>query len=243
MHIASHRPIAAVAALALSAIALAACLNVDKAAAGTTVLGATGAAEAGCPQHCLVEARVTGFQTSIGRRRDPFVTPARGRIVAWSIKLGMPRRRDIKGFNRKFGESKARISILKRVRSKRRAGRPRPTYRLLRESPVVRLRALFGKLTTITLPRPLKVGRGQVVALTIPTWAPTFSVLDSKRSRWLASRSATRRRGGCVTADGFANLHAGGPDQKLGSSRVFGCAYHGARLLYSARFVKRGTRP
>jgi hypothetical protein len=209
-------------------------------ASGTRVLGSAHPAQASCPEDCLVEARVSGFQTSIGRLRKPFVAPARGRIVAWSIKLGSPKRRDLKAFNRKFGEPKARISILKPVR-RRGVRRYRKRFRLLRQSPVVRLRPLFGRETSFTLARPLKIGRGHVVALTIPTWAPAFSVNQSQRTRWLASRAPSRRRGGCLTGRGFANLAAGAPHQKLGLPRTFGCSYRGARLLYTATFVKRGT--
>ena len=212
-------------------------------AGGTTVLGAMTDTTATCPDHCLVEARVSGFQASVGRRWiDPFITPGRGRIVSWSIQLGSPRRRDTKAFNRKFGEPKARLSVLKPVRVKR--GRRSVTkYRLLRESPVERIRSLFGRTGDFRLSRPLKVGAHQVVALTVPTWAPAFALSGSKRSRWISSRAPSRRHGGCFASGGYANLDAGAPHQKLGSVRAYGCAYRGARLLYSATFVKRGARP
>lgn len=199
------------------------------------VLGTSGSAPVSCPTDCLVEARVSGFQTSIGRHGKLFLAPGRGKIVSWSIDLGMPRRVDIKGFNRKFGESEARLAILKRVREKRHG---RVKYVLLRESHVERLRGWFGHTASFALDRPLKIGPGQIVALTIPTWAPAFAVDHSRNSRWRASRRKTSRRGGCVTRDGFANIAAGSAQQRLGSRRTYGCGYWGTRLLYSATFVK-----
>jgi hypothetical protein len=209
--------------------------------AGAATLGTVGSAVASCPADCLVEARVTGFQTSIGSKRKLVRTPARGRIVSWSIDLGMPRRTDIKGFNRKFGESKARLAVLKKVRT-RTGSRRLVRYVLLRQSPVQRLRSHFGQTISFPLERPLKVGAGQVLALTIPTWAPAFAVDGSEGSRWLASRKPTQR-GGCVTRDGQANITAGSAHQRPRSVRTYRCGYHGTRLLYSATFVKAGTQP
>ena len=210
-------------------------------AAPTALLGSAGPADASCPADCLVEARVTGFQTSIDGSSSPFVVPARGRIAAWSIKLGMPVKSDIKGFNRRFGEPKARLSILRPVRREASDGRG-PRYKLLRASPVIRLRPLFGTTVNLVLRRPLKVNRGHVVALTLPTWAPAFSVGETKRSRWRASRAPTSRRGDCVTKEGFANLRAGAPQQKLASRRAYKCSYRGARLLYWATFERAAGR-
>ncbi len=222
-------------------VILAAASLASPSAAAARVLGTVGSAQPSCPTECLVEARVTAFQTSVGTPRSLFRTPARGRIVSWSIDLGMPRRRDIKGFNRTFGESKARLSILKRVRDKR-SRRRRVRYVLLRESPVERLRPRFGSTVEYALARPLKVGRGQIIALTIPTWAPAFASEGSKRNRWLASRTPTRRRGGCTTAALQANIAAGSAHQRLRSVRTYGCSYHGTRLLYSATLIKAAVR-
>ncbi len=223
---------------ALAAIA-AAVTALPPGGAGAAVLGTTGEAEPSCPENCLVEARVTAFQTSIGNRRKLFRSPAQGRIVSWSIDLGMPDLAERKGFNRRFGESQARLSILKKVR---RGRSRRPAYILLRESKVQRLRPHFGQTATFSLERPLKLGPGQMVALTIPTWAPAFAVDGSQSSRWLASRRPTRRRGGCMTHQGFANIAAGGPHQKLDTGRAYRCSYQGSRLLYSASFVEAGPR-
>jgi hypothetical protein len=201
-----------------------------------TTLGTAGSGTASCPASCLVEARVTGFQTMVGAVKAPVRAPSRGRITDWSINLGAPETTAIKYFNKRFGQSLARISILKPMPRK---GGGKPGYRLLRQGPLQELRQYFGKLTTFRLTQPLRIGKGQVIALTMPTWAPAFSVGHLDSTRWRASRAPTRRRGDCFTNEGLANLNAGSPQQRLGSDRAYGCSYRGAMLLYSATFVPK----
>lgn len=199
----------------------------------TIILGAAPPADASCPADCLVEAEVTGFQTSIGKIRNPFVVPSAGNVVAWSIKLGKPRKPDRRSFTEEFGASVARLAVLRQV-----PGRSDPPrYKLLRQSPVEQLAPFFGSTTTFTLTTPLAAKRGDVVALTIPSWAPAFAVNQSNATKWVASRRRTKKRGGCADDDGRANIDAGAPHVKKGTQRPYGCVYEGARLLYSATFL------
>jgi hypothetical protein len=202
-------------------------------AQSTIVLGAGPQAKASCPQNCLVEARVTGFQNTIGAIRNPFVVPSQGQLVAWSIKLGKPAKPDRRAFNEEFGGSQARLSVLRKVPKTSNPKR----YKLIRQSPVENLAEFFGDITTFSLTTPLAVKRGDVVALTIPTWAPAFAVDQGNGTKWTASRRATAKRGPCSTPDGRANVQAGSPQVKKGSQRPYGCRYDGARLLYSATFA------
>ncbi|MDP9189334.1 MAG: hypothetical protein M3O25_08810, partial [Actinomycetota bacterium] len=200
------------------------------------VLGAAAPANASCPINCLVEARVTGFQTSIGKTKNPFMAPADGQIVSWSIKLGKPKKADVRSFNDKFGTPQARLAVLKPV-----PGTSNPTrYKLLRQSPAQPLGKILGQISTFNLASPLPVLAGQVVALTIPTWAPAFAVGQGGSTRWMASRRATRKRGGCTDDEGRANVDAGAPQVKKGKQQPYGCAYNSARLLYTATFVADG---
>lgn len=199
----------------------------------TIVLGSAAPADASCPQDCLVEAEVTGFQTAIGSIKNPFVAPSSGNVIAWSIKLGKPRKSDRRSFNEEFGASSARLSVLRKV-----PGTANPTrYKLLRQSPVEQLAPFFGSTTTFSLTTQLPASRGDVVALTIPNWAPAFAVDQGNATRWQASRRATKKRGGCADKEGRANIDAGAPQVKKGTQRPYGCSYSGARLLYSATFL------
>ncbi len=221
-------------ALLIAATVLA--LTPAAASAQAVVLGAAAPANASCPTNCLVEARVTGFQTSIGNTNNPFLAPSDGQIVSWSIKLGKPKKPDVKTFNKEFGPPQARLSILKPV-----AGTSNPTrYKLLRQSPAQRLGKILGQISTFNLATPLAVKAGQVVALTIPTWAPAFAVGQSSSTRWMASRRATKKRGGCTDDEGRANVNAGAPQVKKGKQQPYGCTYNSARLLYTATFVADG---
>jgi hypothetical protein len=143
--------------LAVGIIAAFACaLSVAPAAAQVT-LGTAATGTASCPTDCLVEARVTGFQTMVGGAKAPLVVPAPGRIVSWSINLGSPESSATKFFNKRFGLPAARLSILKPIPS--RGGR-KHAFRLLRKTPVQALRSHFGSLATFNLERPLKVAKG-----------------------------------------------------------------------------------
>ena len=209
-------------ALLSVAVACSGMLALGPASAGaqsTIILGAAAPAQASCPQNCLVEARVTGFQNTIGRLRNPFVAPSRGELLAWSVKLGKPQKPDRRAFNEEFGGSQARLAVLRKV--------PKTSN----------LASFFGSTTTFSLTTPLAVKRGDVVALTIPTWAPAFAVNQGSSSKWTASRRATKKRGDCSDADGRANVDAGAAQVKKGSQRPYGCRYDGARLLYSATFA------
>ncbi len=223
-------------------------------AARVSVLGAGPPQKPSCPDindQCIVEARVTGFQTDLAGKRKPFVTPFPGRVVAWSIKLGTPTSKDNRCFstgckvgNTTFpgfgGPARARLAILKPIRSKIKAGKP--IYELARQSPIEELTAFFGTTVTFTLEKPLAMKKGQIAALTIPTWAPMFVKLGSSDYAWRASRAPTKKRGGCTTgsgADQGANVNAGSPHQGVGKVRRYACVYKTNRLLYSASIVPR----
>ncbi|MSO40364.1 MAG: hypothetical protein EXQ70_00415 [Solirubrobacterales bacterium] len=212
-------------------------------AARVTVLGSARSEATSCtPDLCIVEAKVTGFQTRIGSIRKPFSVPAAGKIVAWSIKLGKPSKASLKGtdkngkhtpgLNELFGVARARLAVLGRNKKKKNS------WKLKAQSPVEDLAPFFGSTMTFVLDRPLKVGRGQQIGLTIPTWAPAFR-LNSSGSTWQASRKPGKR-GGCLTRTDDANLAAGSPVQAIGKIRAFSCSYEN-RLLYSASLVRKGN--
>jgi hypothetical protein len=208
------------------------------AAPRVTVLGAATPATPACPTNCQAVGKTTGFQTSITGAKNPFLVSFRGRIVAWSIKTGAPSTKpnpnnnnqsDYEFFNKTFGGApKARISVLKPIMKQIRAGHP--IYKLKSQSPVEDLSDFLGQTTTFTLDSPLRVKPNNVVALTVPTWAPAFAINQSADTRWQASR----KRGKC---NDTADILAGTPQDAIGSERSYGCSYTTARLLYSATVV------
>jgi hypothetical protein len=229
-----------ITAVAVFAAALALALGTGDAGAAPriVVLGAATPAVPSCPTNCQAVGKTTGFQTSITGSRSPFTVPFRGRVVAWSIKTGAPSTKpnpnnnnqsDFDFFSKTFGGSpKARVSVLKPIMKQVRRGKP--IYKLKSQSPVEDLSGFLGQTTTFTLDTPLRVKPNNVVALTVPTWAPAFAINQSANTRWQASR----KKGKC---NDTADILAGTPQDALGSMRAYGCSYNTARLLYSATVV------
>jgi hypothetical protein len=239
---------------AFLALALAACLTVlvaafapgaaDSAPLTVTVLGQTAETPpASCPgenvnnvaiKTCRVEGHVTGFQSIADGIAKPYEAPYEGKIVAWSITLAKPSSvetekttNEIAFFNEFLGEpSEARIGILKPVE-----GTNPPQYTLVRQSPLEVLNPYFGSTPVFALKHPLTVLQGQVVALTVPTWAPMFAFNISSENTWRGSRLPEH----CSSTE---DIQDGNPQQGVGKTKTYGCYYSNARLLYTATLVK-----
>jgi hypothetical protein len=174
------RLIAAAGAL-LAALACAA-----PASARIIEVGATAAQAAPtCPSSpCRAVTRTTGYQAKVADSRAAYVVPRNGRIVAWTISLGSPDARQIEFFQDSYGEASAQLTILRRGK--------RLFHRVIGQSPVQQLQPYFGQSVQFPLERSIRVRRGQVVALTVPTWAPALSQLVDDGSSWRASRAKAR---------------------------------------------------
>jgi hypothetical protein len=102
---------------ALSAAVACACLAIPAAApAKLTEIGDNQpAATPACPaKPCFALTRTTGYQAKIGPKRGTHVIPRAGRIVAWSITLGKPGKKQIKFFDDNLGgAATAQITILR----------------------------------------------------------------------------------------------------------------------------------
>jgi hypothetical protein len=227
-------------AVAIFASVLAVALATGRAGAAprVIVMGAAAPATPSCPTNCQAIGKTTGFQTIITGQKNPFVSTVRGQIVAWSIKTGAPSTKpnpnnnnqsDLDFFNKTFGGTpKARIAVLKPIMKSIREGKP--IYKLKSQSPIEDLSDFLGQTTTFTLDTPLRVKPNNVVALSVPTWAPAFAVNQSADTKWQASRKKDK----CNNTD---DILAGTPQDQIGSQRSYGCTYNTARLLYSATVV------
>jgi hypothetical protein len=238
-------------ALALSAcllaalVAIAAPREADSAPLRVVVLGQTSETPpASCPgktvnnvpvSECRVEGHVTGFQSIADGVARPFEAPFEGKIVAWSITLSKPSTAESKMttdeagfFNDFFGTpSQARIGILRPIED----SKP-PKYTLVRQSPIEILNPYFGSTPVFALDHPLTVLQGQIVALTVPTWAPMFALNLSPENTWRGSRLPDH----CISRE---DVQAGHPQQGVGKTKTYGCYYSEARLLYTATLVKK----
>lgn len=118
--------------------------------------------------------------------------------------------------------------------------RANPSYRVAAQSSVVKLRPELGKVAEFPLVSPLPVVRGEVLALTVPTWAPVLSIEQSttkfayaqSRSKSMVSiktKTGTERVSSCTTT-ATTNL----AQIVVGQLSIYSCTYAGTRMEYSA---------
>ena len=194
---------------------------------------------ADCPQEpCRATGKMTGFQVqqlkqADGDRVTEFPTKVRKRnswLVAFSLKLGDPTARQKKFFNRLWGKpAQARISILDPEPKEGDRRNRRQRYRLHNQSRVFDLRPFFGKKAWFVLPKRMHVARGQVIALTLPTWAPVLATDLRGKERWRSSRSPSN----------CEDVTRNAARQKVGRLRDYRCLHTTARVLFTALVVPK----
>ncbi|MGN6275514.1 MAG: hypothetical protein ACTHNP_06225 [Solirubrobacterales bacterium] len=193
----------------------------------TVILGSTATQpDPSCPNlPCQAVGSVTGFQVDNGQTKLPFLVPHDGTIKEWTLTLAQPTNSQRSFFNGFFGTPpEARLAILRRV-----PGTNPPRYVLRRQGSIKVLSPYLGQ--TIKVGSNLKVEKGDIVGLTVPTWAPAFAQELSATNVWRASREP----GTCKNA---TDIRQGEPQEKLGSRAIYGCKYTTARLLYTATLVE-----
>jgi len=197
------------------------------AAARITELGGGDLGTPSCPTNpCLAVTRTTGYQLLLNGRRSVFTAPRDGRLVAFTLALGKPTARQITFFNQQSGgNASARIAVLRQVPSTQRGV---VLYRLQAQSDAFPLQSFFGQTVQFPLYTSLRVRRGWIIALSIPTWAPALAVSGLDNSfAWRASRVKP-----CST-----NPERQPPQVTPGSVRQYFCTYRPARLTYSATLI------
>jgi hypothetical protein len=175
-----------------------------------------------CPSSpCLAVSRTTGYQVKIGTQRDLFVVPRRGKIVAWTISLGSPSKKQIAFFEDSLGgPAAAGITVLK-------PGESALEATVTGQSPIESLKPYFGETVQFPLGRALNVRKGYRVALTVPTWAPALAVGFGNDTSW----RATRPQGKCLDTETQTAV------TEPGTEAEFRCLYRTARLTYTATLI------
>lgn len=193
----------------------------------TVVLGSTASVpDPSCPESpCQAIGSVTGFQVSTSQGTLPFRVPRDGKVKSWTLTLAQPTGSQRSFFNGFFGTPpEARLAILRRV-----PGTNPPRYNLRSQGSIKVLSPYLGQ--TIKFSASLPVQQGDIVGLTVPTWAPAFAQGLPSNNAWRASREP----GKCINA---TDVRQGEPQQKLGTRATYGCRYSTARLLYTATVVE-----
>ncbi|MDQ2622265.1 MAG: hypothetical protein M3Y45_04405, partial [Actinomycetota bacterium] len=198
----------------------------------TVILGANGPMpEARCPANCFGLAIVTGMQTKLDGIVNPYRVPFNGEITAWKLGLGKPNKAQRKFFQDRFGQRpQAGLAVLKKVRVD---GKVR--YLLRKRSPLQGLNRVLGTNASFKLDKPIKVAKGNFIALTIPTWAPALAMpagLTNQGFNWRASRNRS-------TCRKTITRETSRPQQGVGSKREYGCRFDGEQLLYRVKIRSR----
>jgi hypothetical protein len=206
-----------------------------------------------CPATpCEAVSRTTGYQVEVGTQGSVVSVPRNGMIVAWTIALSKPNSTEIKYLDtHEGGPPSAGIAILEPQSTptaktsqqktpttktpttktpKPKTPKPKTpsyTYKLVAQSPVMKLEPYFGRSAQFPLETALKVKKGDVIGLTVPTWAPALALGFPSTTSWRASRSQAQ----CKTMNLQTALSTNGETVQ------FYCLYTTARLTYSATLV------
>ncbi len=193
----------------------------------TVVLGDTGTLpDPSCPDSpCQAIGSVTGFQVSTEQGSLPFRVRRDGKIKSWTLTLAEPTSSQRSFFNGFFGTPpQARLAILRRVPETN-----PPRYNLRAQGSIHVLSPYLGQ--TVRFGASLRVQAGDIIGLTIPTWAPAFAQGLPSSNAWRASREP----GKCINS---TDVRQGEPQLKVGARATYGCRYSTARLLYTVTVVE-----
>ena len=165
--------LAATAMAALMLPALASARDIQLGVTSSPLVAPTCPAEPG--NSCkIVLTQVTAYE----KRRDGVVNPTlvrqSGELVSFSLGLAGTNTvtaKDMAYLNKQYGgQPEAQLTVLQPTGTAK-----LPSFRVAAQSPLFKLRPSFGQVAEFPLTAPLPVVRGEIVALTIPTWAPVLS--------------------------------------------------------------------
>jgi hypothetical protein len=109
-------------------------------------------------------------------------------------------------------------------------------WKVVAQTPIYHVQPYLGSVVRIPLATPLPVSRGEVVALTTPTWAPVLTIdVNGKQFAYRQSRRAN-----CDNPPSTSQAQ-----MTMGENSSYGCDYPGTRLEYSATedLFPLGTKP
>ena len=189
------------------------------------VTGETAMPDPSCPaKPCNAFSRTTGYQVKVGEQRNMYAVPADGRIVAWTIKLSAPTKAQVAFFDKNLGGAAAARLTVVRPGNKLYA-------RVLAQGEDQALAPYFGQSPQFALKTSIPVKKGNVIALSTPTWVPSLAINQAGTVSW----RATRDKGNC---NDFST-----PTAQTGVNNItrFFCLYRTARLTYTATVVTDPT--
>jgi hypothetical protein len=224
--------------VAVAVVVLAGWLSVEPAfgSTATVELGATaGAVTVPCPRMIAAPdcagllAGSTAIQTVTGGVPSPMKVRHAGRLVAFHVGLAQLSEAQLGNLLRSYGGERPRveITVLRPVR----VGGKR-AWRVAAHSRAYPVQTYLGTVKRISLRPAIPLSSGQVIALTVPTWAPVLTYgLAGPRFQWRAGQSQTP--GDCTEPALDVALLT------IGATSQFECSYTGGRVEYSATEVEQ----
>jgi hypothetical protein len=180
---------------------------------------------ASCPDTCFVVTRTTALQVRSGVQKYPTTAPKSGRVVAFTLQLGDLNDKQIHFFNSTYGgTSRVQLTVLRE--------KPKRFFDVVATTGTFKIQPYFGTTVTFPLKATLPVRKGDLIALTVPTWAPVLAVNLAKENGWRASR-----------ATDCGNLLVQTAQMVIGNEAQYKCLYQTARLTYTATLVPTPVVP
>jgi hypothetical protein len=208
-------------------------LAAGAASAKTVELGATStpvqapACPSGVPksQCTIILTETTALETASDNVTYPTTVKSAGRIVAYTLGLAKLAKADITTLNSLYGGvSYAELAVLRKQTGTKATQR---LYTLVATSKPNFIQPWFGQVTTWPLTASLPVKAGDVVALTVPTWAPVLAInLPAKPFQYRASRAT-----GCALQSTFSTQNS---QLTIGNTKQYLCFYTATRVEYTA---------
>jgi hypothetical protein len=210
--------VALVAVLAVPAVAAAKIIEIGEVATDPAP---------SCPTSpCEVISRTTAYQAKVTGIGELYAVPESGRLVAWTISLGAPGKKQRTFFEESLGgAAQAGVSVLKQG--------DRAFRRVTGSSPLQTLTPYFGQTVQFPLSTSIPVEKGNIIALTVPTWAPALNLGLERNTTWRASRPK----------DACDDTQTQSAQTGTTVLTQYRCAYRTARLTYSATVVTSPVPP
>ncbi|MGI8413927.1 MAG: hypothetical protein ACR2QA_15840 [Solirubrobacteraceae bacterium] len=227
--------------LATAGLVFVSALAPAAASAATIELGATPTAitqptcpKGVAPKSCtIILTQATGLETIRDGVDYPTTVKKDGVIVAWTAGLAQlsSSRTAERGFIHILdmnygGVPQAAIVVLKSGAKRR--------WTVVASSPVQHLIQFLGMVVQFPLAAPIPVTRGEVIGLSVPTWAPVLEYkLPVKKFAYRQSRMAN-----CANAANSQQVQI-----KTGDNARYLCNYPGTRVEYSATEIPTPVAP
>lgn len=208
----------------------------------TTPLAAPQCPKGVSPSQCfIILTRTTAIQTSSDGVLNPTVVKHNGWVVAFSVGLSKlsPKASTARSFLHTLdkaygGTPQLALTVLKPG--------PKHQYSVAAQSGLYHLIPFLGQVLQEPLSLPptfaqftaLPVKAGEVIGLTVPTWAPVLTYnLPGSQFSYRQSRTAN-----CKNAAGRQTAQL-----TVGASARYGCLYDGTRVEYSATEITNKPYP